>query len=144
MLPPSGTKCSPSLIHKPTKVEVGEGGAGDKAELSFPQNASTIIFQSWEHHYHLGLIAWLPMQPQRTITKALIILIRAIASCWPSHYLGVLSQPWSQYPLWLTPSQTSHFPTVYNPDPNYASVCPWPISSPRPLSLWQQMSTTII
>lgn len=109
-----------------------EGNRRQSRERSFPQNPWSIIFQSWEHHYHLGPIAGLPIQPQMTINKALIILIRAIASRWPPHYLGALSQPWSQYPPWLTPSQTSHFPTAYNPAPNYASVYPWSISPRRP------------
>lgn len=70
-----------------------------KAELNFSQNAWSIIFQSCETHYHLGQIACLPMQPQMT----LITLIRAISSFTASHCLKALSQPWSQYPPWLSP-----------------------------------------
>ena len=92
------------------------------------QNAWSIMFQSWENHYCLGQNAWLPEQPQMTINKALITLIREIASCRASLPLGALSQLWSQYPPpGLTCSQTSHPPTAY-----CASMCPRLISSPSP------------
>lgn len=65
------------------------------------------------------------VQPQMTINKALITLIREIASCRASLHLGALSQLWSQYPPHgLTHSQTSHPPTAYNTAPNCASVRP--------------------
>ena len=73
------------------------------------------------------------VQPQMTINKALITLIREIASCRASLHLEALSQLWSQYPPHgLTHSQTSHPPTAYNTAPNCASVRPWLISSPSP------------
>lgn len=46
-------------------------------------------------------------EPRMTIKKALITLIKAIASCRASHYSGALLQPWSQYPSWLTSSDMS-------------------------------------
>lgn len=88
--------------HKPIGTEVvGRRGGCGKAELNFPKNAWSIILQNWENYYHVGQIAWLPMQPQMPINKALITLIRAISSRRASHYSGALSQPWSQDSPWL-------------------------------------------
>ena len=133
-MPPSRIKCSPSATHNPVTVDVGGGKKRcGKLELNRPQNAWSIVFQSWENHCCLGQTAWLPVQPQMTLNKALITLIREIAFCRASLHLGALSQLWSQHPLHgLTHSQTSHPPTAYNTAPNCTSVCPWLISSPSP------------
>lgn len=65
------------------------------------------------------------MQPQMAINKTLIKLIRAIASCRASLYLGPCVSPGASTTLLGSPPpQTSHLPTAYSKAPNYASVCP--------------------